>query len=69
MGQQFKGGDLVMATAAVGMLWGLGSLFGPVLAGVAMEMFEPHGMPLTFAAACLLFVLVAANHLRRLRKG
>lgn len=69
MGQQFKGGDLVMATAAVGMLWGLGSLFGPVLAGLAMEIFEPHGMPLTFAAACLLFVFVAANHLRRLRKG
>ena len=69
MGQQFKGGDLVTATAAVGMLWGLGSLLGPVLAGVAMEIIKPHGMPLTFAAACLLFVLVAANHLRRSRKA
>lgn len=69
MGQQFKGGDLVTATAAVGMLWGLGSLLGPVLAGVAMEIIKPHGMPLTFAVACLLFVLVAANHLRRSRKA
>lgn len=69
MGQVFKGGDLITATAAVGMLWGLGSLFGPALAGVAMEVIEPHGMPLTFAVACLLFVLVAANHLRRSRKA
>lgn len=65
MGQDFKGGDLVMATTAVTAVWGLGSLLGPLFAGVAMEIYEPHGMPLTFAGACLIFVLIAALSLRR----
>lgn len=65
MGQHFKGGDLIMATAAVGALWGLGSLLGPALAGLAMELFEPHGMPLTFAVACAAFVVIAARQLRQ----
>jgi MFS family permease len=65
MGQDFKGGDLVMATTAVTAVWGFGSLLGPLFAGVAMEIYEPHGMPLTFAAACLIFVLISALSLRR----
>ncbi len=69
MGQVFKGGDLITATAAVNMLWGLGGLFGPAIAGTAMEVYEPHGMPLTFAAACAIFVLVAALSLRRVGKA
>ncbi len=69
MGQHFRGGDLIIATAAVNMLWGLGGLFGPTLAGTAMEMYEPHGMPLTFAVACAAFVLIAALQLRRDGRG
>lgn len=68
MGQYFKGGDLITATAGVNMLWGLGGLFGPVIAGSAMEIYEPHGMPLTFAVACAIFVVVAALSLRRIAK-
>ena len=69
MGQHFKGGNLITATAAVNMLWGLGGLFGPVMAGTAMEVYEPHGMPLTFAAACAAFVVIAALQLRRTGGG
>ena len=69
MGQHFKGGNLITATAAVNMLWGLGGLFGPVMAGTAMEVYEPHGMPLTFAAACAAFVVIAALQLRRAGGG
>ncbi|PHQ71314.1 MAG: hypothetical protein COB93_03475 [Sneathiella sp.] len=65
MGQEFKGGDLITATAAIGSLWGLGSLIGPVTAGVAMEVIKPHGMPYTFAVACLIFVLLVLWQLRR----
>jgi len=67
LGQEFKGGDLITATAAIGALWGLGSLIGPVTAGVAMEVVKPHGMPYTFAIACLIFVALAAWQL--LRRG
>ncbi|TNE36064.1 MAG: MFS transporter [Alphaproteobacteria bacterium] len=59
MGQEFKGADLVTATAAIGVLWGFGSLTGPVLAGTAMEIVKPHGMPAVFATACLVFVGIA----------
>ena len=67
MGQQFTGGDLITATAAVGALWGLGSLFGPAIAGVAMEIIKPHGMPYTFAAICLIFVTLATRQALRSR--
>ncbi|MEH6545296.1 MAG: MFS transporter [Sneathiella sp.] len=63
LGQDFKGGDLITATAAIGALWGLGSLIGPATAGVAMEIIEPHGMPLIFAVACSLFVLLAIRQI------
>lgn len=65
MGQDFKGGDLITATAAIGALWGLGSLIGPTTAGVAMEIIRPHGMPLTFAVACFLFVLLVVRQILR----
>ena len=65
LGQEFKGGDLITATAAIGALWGLGSLIGPITAGVAMEVVKPHGMPYTFAIACLIFVALAAWQLLR----
>ncbi len=64
MGQQFKGAELITANAAVGVLWGLGSLIGPASAGVAMKVYEPHGMPLTFAVICAIFVLVTFQQVR-----
>ncbi len=58
MGKSFKGPDLITANAAAGVLWGVGSLIGPFSAGVAMEVYEPHGMPMIFATICLLFLLL-----------
>ncbi|MBL4740423.1 MAG: MFS transporter [Sneathiella sp.] len=68
MGQTFKGAELVTANAAAGVLWGLGSLIGPSSAGVAMEVIEPHGMPLSFAFICFLFVLIAAHQAHKIHK-
>lgn len=61
MGQTFRGAELVTANAAAGVLWGLGSLIGPSSAGLAMEVVEPHGMPLSFAFICFIFVLIATH--------
>jgi len=68
MGQTFKGAELVTANAAAGVLWGLGSLIGPASAGVAMELIEPHGMPLSFAFICFIFVLIAAHQALKMRR-
>jgi MFS family permease len=44
IGQRFKGQDLVTANASVGLLWGVGSLVGPLVSGAAMNV-APHGCP------------------------
>jgi MFS family permease len=60
IGDRFRGTRLIAANAFVGMLWGLGSLCGPVLASVAMAAVNPQGLMLFVgagAAACLLLML------------
>lgn len=65
MGETFKGADLVTANAAAGVLWGVGSLIGPSSAGLAMEIYEPHGMPLIFAFVSVLFIGIAFRQIRK----
>jgi len=59
MGEKFKGAELVTANAAAGILWGVGSLIGPAAGGLAMEIYEPHGMSFVFTFICFLFVCIA----------
>ncbi len=68
MGQEFKGPELVTANAAAGVLWGVGSLIGPAAAGYSMELYEPHGMPVTFIVISAAFVAIAVFDLNRSRK-
>ena len=61
IGQHFRGRDLVTANVSLGMLWGIGSLVWPPVAGVAMDIRDPGGLPLVFAAGSLVFVLFASG--------
>ncbi len=56
VGQRFRGADLVTANAAFGVLWGLGTLLGPVSAGLLMRWFDPGGLPLTWLLLALGFL-------------
>lgn len=58
IGQRFSGRDLVMANASVGLLWGIGSLVGPLVSGAAMTA-APHGLPMALALMAGLFVAFA----------
>jgi len=58
IGDRYSGGRLVSANAFVGLLWGLGGLLGPLLAGASMQAFKPHGL-LLFVAAGAGTVLLA----------
>jgi MFS family permease len=60
VGERYKGADLVTANAAFGVLWGLGSLTGPTLSGIAMDTLGPHGLPLVICTLCAGFVVLAA---------
>lgn len=64
IGQRFRGRNLVTANAAAGMLWGVGSLLGPLLSGSLMDL-GPQGVPVALALAAGLFVATAAASLRR----
>ena len=64
IGQRFKGQDLVTANASVGLLWGVGSLVGPLVSGAAMDV-APHGLPMALALMAGLFVCFARQSYRR----
>jgi MFS family permease len=58
----FTSAEMPSGTAAFSVLWYVGGLSGPLLAGAAMESWNPHGMPVVVATVCL--ALVAANAAR-----
>ncbi len=53
-GARFRGAELVSANAALIVAYGLGSLLGPSLGGVAMDLWNPDGL---LAALALLFAI------------
>lgn len=66
IGERFSGGAIAPANAAFIMAYGIGSLAGPPLGGVAMDAMNPWGVLVTMsalAAAYLLFLW--ARSLRR----
>lgn len=64
IGQSFSGADLVTANASAGLLWGIGSLLGPLLSGAAMSAGS-HGLPLTLSAAATVVVVFAWSLVRQ----
>jgi MFS family permease len=56
LGERFKGSALAAGNAAFAAMWGLGGLVGAPLAGGAMQLWGPIGLPITIAG---IFVLLA----------
>ncbi len=65
LGQRFEAHDLLVANAAFILAYELGGAVGPALGGAAMDLWDPHGLPLAVAGALAGFLLFAA--LRRSR--
>ena len=59
VGSRYQGAELVGIYAVMGLVWGLGALLGPTLAGLAMDV-SAHGLPIFAALACLAFTIYAA---------
>jgi MFS family permease len=57
LGERFKGSALATGNAAFTAMWGLGGLVGTPLAGGAMQLWGPIGLPITVAG---IFALLAA---------
>jgi predicted MFS family arabinose efflux permease len=56
LGERFKGSALAAGNAAFAAMWGLGGLVGTPLAGSAMQLWGPIGLPITVAGV---FALLA----------
>ena len=57
-GKWFKGKKLTTAMASFGFFWGIGSFVGPIVGGKSMDLWDPHGLPLTlFIITGLFFVI------------
>ncbi len=56
-GERFRGAELVAVNAAVVISYGLGALIGPVLGGIAMDLWNPHGLPAMLALLFAGFVV------------
>ncbi|HVR68280.1 MAG TPA: MFS transporter [Verrucomicrobiae bacterium] len=55
-GSVARPGELLTLIMAVTLFYTLGSIAGPVMAGWAMEILPPHGLPVSLAAASLLVI-------------
>jgi MFS family permease len=60
-GDRFRATDLVAVNAAMIIAYGVGALAGPALGGVAMDIWNPQGLPWLFAV--VFGVLLAATGL------
>ena len=69
LGERFRGAALATGNAAFGFSWGIGSLFGPAVSGVAMDVWDPHGLPATLCVVAVLFLLLALYRRVRIRKA
>ncbi|WP_277963536.1 MFS transporter [Pseudomonas sp. RIT-To-2] len=65
IGQRFRGQDLVTANAGAGMLFGLGSVLGPVVSGGLMQA-SSVGLPVALSVAAGVFVCTAVGSAWRL---
>lgn len=68
IGRSFPGGSMATANAAFIFAYGLGSLFGPPAAGLAMDAYDPYGLLWSAAGAAALY-LAAAGAASRLRQS
>ncbi|HWL71754.1 MAG TPA: MFS transporter [Geminicoccus sp.] len=69
LGERFTGSMLLAGNAAFSLMWGIGGMVGPPLAGLAMTGFGPNGLPLAMGALYLLVMVTGAVPARLSRAG
>jgi len=59
LGERFSGQMLVAGNAAFAMMWGLGGIIVPPIAGGAIDVMGAPGLPVTLGAICLLLAVLS----------
>jgi MFS family permease len=61
LGDRFSGPMLVAGNSAFALMWGIGSMAGPLGSGALMDATGIQALPLTFAVLLIVFVVVAVG--------
>jgi MFS family permease len=59
LGARYEGGALVSATSAMVIAYGVGALVGPLFAGAAMDVIDPHGIAVALGVMTTAYLGVA----------
>ena len=57
LGERFKGRELASANATYVMLYAIGLLSGPMVEGVALDTWNPHGLMVVLALISAFYVI------------
>ena len=68
LGSKYRGADLASANSAYAILYATGTMAGPSLGGVAMDLWNPHGLVLVLALIPAIFVLVTGYRAATFRR-
>ncbi len=60
LGQRFRSVDLVAANAVFSLLFGIGGMVGPLMVGMSMDEFGPHGFVASMVIVVIIYGLFAA---------
>jgi MFS family permease len=58
LGERFRGADLASANATFVMLYSVGALAGPPLAGLSMDVWDPHGLAVFMAGLIGVYLIL-----------
>lgn len=59
LGERFTGSTLVAGNAAFSLMWGVGGIAVPPLAGSAMDILGAGGLPITLGLICLVLAVAS----------
>jgi MFS family permease len=69
LGSRYSGADLASANAAFIMLYALGMIIGPPIAGFGMDLISPNGLFFSIAAMLGLYLILAGLRSARISTG
>ena len=69
IGQTFRGANITAANALFLVLYSLGALVGPIVGGVAMDIWDPHGLAVSMILISGSYALLLGWRILQIRRG
>lgn len=69
LGSRFRGADLAQANAAFVVMYSIGLIVGPPMAGFGMDLWPPHGLPATLALLFAVYLAVVVTRIALARQS